>query len=293
MTDNITLQFITVSYAPDIERCRRLCKSLDTYCQNQPFRHLIICPERDLPIFQNLQHAQRQIMSYQAVLPDGFRHLPILAKWWLDPGFFPIRGWIMQQLIKIAAAAASNADYVVIADSDIVFCRNVSHHAFNQDGAIRLLAKPLQQRDKDHTIWQRLSERLLWITPQHHFPNYVGQLMSWSPAVVRDMLARIEHNSDKPWYKTLGRLMTFSEYTLYGNFAQHLYEGSVRHFEDTTPISLDLWSIEDVIELRDKKVELNPKMIAVLVQSNLMLTPKEEEITLQHAVNMLQTTFTT
>jgi hypothetical protein len=230
-------------------------------------------------------------MSYQAVLPDGFRHLPMLAKWWLDPGLFPIRGWIMQQLVKIAAAAASKANYVVFADSDIVFCRNISHATFCHDGAIRLLAKPLQQRDKDHTIWQRLSERLLWITPQRQFPNYVGQLMSWSPSVVRDMLARIEHNSDKPWYKTLGRLLTFSEYTLYGNFVQHVYEGSVRHFEDNTPISLDLWLIDDVIELRDKKIDLNPRMIAVLVQSNMNLSHEEEEVTLQHAVNMLQNAF--
>ncbi|HSG61994.1 MAG TPA: DUF6492 family protein [Pseudomonadales bacterium] len=288
MPDNRTLHFITVSYAPDVDRCRRLCESLDKYRNTSHCRHTIICPQRDLKLFDSLTGSHRKIMSYQQVLPKGYNQMPLFSKWWLDPGFFPVRGWIMQQLVKIAAASHSDEEYVIFADSDLVFCRSITAECFEENGAIRLLAKSLQPQDKDHSLWQRLSERLLWLTPQREFPNYVGQLMSWSPDVVRAMLARIENNADKPWYKTLGRLLTFSEYTLYGNFAEHIYQGGVQHFLDDSPISLDLWSRDDVVRLKDQQLDLNQKMIAVLIQSNLRLNQREEGIALQHALHMLQ-----
>lgn len=282
------LHLITVSHAPDLERCRRLCESIDRFDRTQSIQHTLICPHRDLPLFADLGKRNRRVVSYQDILPRGYRQIPLLKRWWLDPGGFPVRGWMMQQLVKLAAAAQSDAEYIVIVDSDIVFCRPIDEELFFRDGAIRLVATPLKSEDKDHTVWQRLSERLLWISPQQQFPNYVGQLMSWSPDVLRQMLSRVEKHADKPWFKTLGRLITVSEYTLYSNFAQHLYEGRAKHFLDSQAISLDLWRADDLVRLKEKRLPLNNRMIAVLIQSNLQLSQTEENTVLQHCKAALQ-----
>lgn len=282
------LHLITVSHAPDFERCRRLCESIDRFRYAQAIEHTLICPLRDMTLFAALVQNGRRVISYQDILPRGYRQIPLLSRWWLDPGGFPVRGWMMQQLVKLAAAAQSNAEYIVLVDSDIVFCKPIDKELFFRDGAIRLVATPLKSEDKDHIVWQRLSERLLWIRPQQQFPNYVGQLMSWSPDVVRQMLARVEKHADKPWFKTLGRLITVSEYTLYSNFAEHLYEGNAKHFLDSEAISLDLWVAEDVVKLKEKRLTLNKRMVAVLIQSNLQLSQTEENTVLQYCTAALQ-----
>lgn len=282
------LHLITVSHAPDVERCHRLCESIDRFDRTQSIQHTLICPHRDLPLFADLGKRNRRVISYQDILPRGYRQIPLLSRWWLDPGGFPVRGWMMQQLVKLAVAAQSDAEYIVIVDSDIVFCRSIDEDLFFRDGAIRLVATPLKSEDKDHVVWQRLSERLLWVSPQQQFPNYVGQLMSWSPDVVRQMLSRVEKHADKPWFKTLGRLITVSEYTLYSNFAEHLYEGKAKHFLDSEAISLDLWVAEDVVKLKEKQLPINKRMVAVLIQSNLQLSQTEENTVLQHCTAALQ-----
>ncbi len=280
--------FITVSYAPDFARCKRLCQSIDQYKEDIDLKHTIICPARDVAKFSTLAKDFRHVVSYQSLLPPGYKQLPWSKRWWLDPGGFPVRGWMMQQLVKLASAAQSEDEYIVFTDSDIVFCKPINEDLFYRDGAIRLLATPSKSEDKDHTNWQRLSERLLWVSPQQHFQNYVGQLMCWSPDVVRKMLARVEKNADKPWFKTLGRLITVSEYTLYSNFAQHLYEGEAKHFLDSEAISLDLWLAEDIVKLKEDRLPINNRMIAVLIQSNLQLSPSEENTVLQHCTAALQ-----
>ena len=288
MPQNTPLHLITVSYAPDAERCFRLCESIDRHNDPSSIQHLIVCPARDESLFSTLAAEHRTITTYQKLLPNGYKQLPWLKGWWLDPGFFPIRGWMMQQIVKMAAAAQSDSEVVVFVDSDIVCCKPFNATTFYPDQKIRLLTKTLTAEDKDHTLWQRLSERLLWITPQQKFPNYVGQLISWSPEVIKAMLARVEKNADKPWYKTLGRLLTVSEYTLYGNFAEHVYSGDIQHQREAHPISLDLWLAEDLERLKNHSLTVTPNMVAVLVQSNLGLSLEQENVVLKHALQALQ-----
>ena len=282
------IHLITVSHTPDFERCRRLCESINRFQHVKTIKHTLICPRRDMPLFATLEQNGRRVVSYQDILPQGYRQFPLLSRWWIDPGGFPVRGWMMQQLVKLAASASSDDEYIIFADSDIVFCKPIEEELFYRNGAIRLVASTIKSEDKDHITWQRLSERLLWISPQQVFPNYVGQLMCWSPDVVRQMLARVEKNADGPWFKTLGRLITVSEYTLYSNFAQHLYEGKAKHFLDDQAISLDLWVAEDLVRLKEKRLPLNNRMIAVLIQSNLQLSQTEETTVLQHCTAALK-----
>jgi len=100
-------------------------------------------------------------------------------------------------------------------------------------------------------------------------------------------MARVEKNADKPWYKTLGRLLTVSEYTLYGNFAEHIYSGDIQHQREAHTISLDFWLAEDLERLNNHSLTVKPNMVAVLVQSNLGLSLEQENVVLKHALQAL------
>jgi hypothetical protein len=94
---------VTPSYAPDFERCRLLCKSIEQFV-TPPVDHYVIVERRDLRLFRQLQGSRTEILPVQSILPWWIRRLPGARRWWLSMKTPPIRNWICQQLIKIAAA---------------------------------------------------------------------------------------------------------------------------------------------------------------------------------------------
>jgi hypothetical protein len=56
--------------------------------------------------------------------------------------FPPVRGWILQQVIKLAAVAASGDDAVLVVDSDVEFVRPFTAEMFVRDGRVRFFRKP-------------------------------------------------------------------------------------------------------------------------------------------------------
>ena len=73
----------------------------------------------------------------------------------LSRPFPPIRGWILQQVIKLAAVAASEVDVVVLVDSDIEFLRPFSSETFMKRGVVRFYRKPgeVDRRLPRHMLW--------------------------------------------------------------------------------------------------------------------------------------------
>src|SRR4030095_2224694 len=50
----------------------------------------------------------------------------------------PLRGWVMQQTSKVAATANSDADVVLLIDSDAILVRPVDPQRFRTDGKVSL-----------------------------------------------------------------------------------------------------------------------------------------------------------
>ena len=151
-------------------------------------RHTVIVPPRDLDLFGVLGGDRTSIRSVDEFLP-GLHRLP--RNYWLNPRrpWLPVRGWVAQQLVKLAAAAASRSDLVLMVDSDIVFVpavrRRDVHLGIGTAGVLPA-DDAVDDRLPRHVLWHEAARRLLGLgtrstTP---LPDYVSCPCVWEPSVV-------------------------------------------------------------------------------------------------------------
>ena len=123
----------------------------------------------DLPLFRPLQNARTTVVAKEEVLPLWVRRLDTLriglrSNVWFQARGLPIRGWLVQQLVKLAVAEEVRADILVHADSDVVLLRTFSVSSIvDDDGRVRLYARPdyIDEALPNHVRWHRSAERLL------------------------------------------------------------------------------------------------------------------------------------
>ncbi|WP_410814331.1 DUF6492 family protein [Micromonospora sp. 067-2] len=220
------LAVITPSFAPDFERCADLHRSVLAHSP-ETTRHHIIVPRADLALFSQLSGARSVIHDEADFLPRSFRSLPVgnLSVNLRRP-FPPLRGWILQQIIKLAAAARSDADVVVLVDSDIQFVRPFSADTYRRNGVVRFYRKPdeVDERLPRHVIWHQVARSLLGVpAAAPPYADYVSSLLAWDPAIVRRLLAHVESTTGRRWTDAIGAKLHFSEWTLYGVYVDEVY----------------------------------------------------------------------
>ncbi|MCM4084875.1 DUF6492 family protein [Paractinoplanes hotanensis] len=262
------LAIITPSYAPDFELCADLHRSVLRHA-SEGVEHHIIVPRRDLPLFGRLAgprtvlHDEAEFLPRSLVAVPGTKYRVNLRR----PAL-PVRGWILQQIIKLAAAARSEADVVVLVDSDIEFVRPFSAETFRRDGVVRFYRKPgdIDGRLPRHVRWHEVSRSLLGLPaspPPYH--DYVSSLLAWDPVIVRQLLERIGPR----WADVVGAQLHFSEWTLYGVFVDHLLPESVRSFATDDTRCHAYWDETplDQAGLRAFLGRLRPEDIAVMISA--------------------------
>jgi len=267
------LAIITPSFGPDFELCAALHRSVLAHSPAS-VRHHIIVPRADLPLFGQLRGDRAVIHDEADFLPRSIRSLPgTKYSVNLRRPFPPLRGWILQQVIKLAAAARSEADVVVLVDSDIEFVRPFSAGTFQRDGATRFYRKPaeIDERLPRHLIWHRVARSLLGL-PQSPppYPDYVSSLLAWNPAVVRELLARVESVTGRRWADVVGAQLHFSEWTLYGVFVDEMLGGAAAEtFAATDTLCHAYWEETPLDEesMRRFLGEIQPTDVAVMISA--------------------------
>ena len=271
------LSIVTCSYAPDIKRCQRLCRSIDRLVPKH-IEHCIIVPRRDYPLFRNLQSDRRRIVVTEDVVPGGFYHLPIAKKMWLSPNLRPVRGWIMQQITKLSASFAVNSELIMFVDSDLQFIRSLNMGLIYRSEQLRLHRVPGAKREGTHCHWHHRAAQLLGEKPRYFGSDYVGQLISWRRSNLLALHAHIENTHGRPWYQPVANSLRFSEYILYGAFVEHIVglEPS-GHFSCDDDICHCCWVSAEATSLRNGTAVISHRAQAVLLQSNLGLKAEQEE----------------
>jgi hypothetical protein len=248
------LAVITPSYEPDFGLCEDLSRSM---LENSPetVHHHIIVPRRDLQLFARLAGPRTHIRCEAEFLPKSFVALPF-SKFTVNfrRPFPPVRGWILQQVLKLAAAAAFDDDAVVLVDSDIEFIRPFTPETFVSRGVVRFYCKPNadDERLPRHMVWHRVARELLGLRPAGAppYPNYVASLLAWDPAIVRRMLSHISHVTGCAWQSVVGAQRHFSEWTLYGEYVDHVIGARADSFCSDHSLCHEYWeavplSVED------------------------------------------------
>ncbi|WP_271601010.1 DUF6492 family protein [Bradyrhizobium sp. CCBAU 45384] len=233
---------ITPSFAPDFELCADLNRSVLAYSADSVHHHIIV-PPSDLKLFEQLAGPRTQIRCENDFLPRSFvtvgRYRINLRR-----PIPPVRGWILQQVIKLAAVAASEADVVILVDSDIEFIRPFTAKTFVRNGVVRFYRKPneIDERLPRHVIWHRVARSLLGLRPaEPPYADYVSSLLPWDPALVRRMLDRVTATTGQPWTTAIARQLHFSEWTLYGVFVDEAIGAPANSFAADDPLCLAYW----------------------------------------------------
>ncbi len=266
------MSVITISFAPDFELCAALNRSLLEYSPDT-IKHHIIVPRSDLNLFRQIAGLRTHITCETDLLPRTFVRVPfsnLMVN--LRRPFPPVRGWIQQQVIKLAAIAASEDDVVLTVDSDIEFIRPFSAEMFVRDGAVRFFCNPNQidERLPRHMIWHQVAPVLLGLPPSKPpYPDYISSYLAWDPKLVRRMLARVEATTGQPWPTAIAGQLHFSECILYGVFVEGVMGAPAKAFVSDDSLCLSYWdttpmSPESAANLIDR---IRPTDIAALIQS--------------------------
>ncbi len=226
-----SLSVITPSYQPDLELCRDLAVSVKRFGPLN-VSHCVIVPPKDRAVFAGVG----EVHTVDEYLPRSFLRIP--GNMWINlrRPIIPARGWIVQQLIKLEASARSEADVVLLVDSDMVFIRPFDVDTFLTDGNVRFFraANAIHKDMTRHIIWHRTARRLLGLPNVDRLPlhDYICWPMAWSPAIVRAMLKQVEATTAMSWQSAIAGELHFSEGILYGVYVDEIL-GGARYCENT------------------------------------------------------------
>ncbi|PBC00866.1 DUF6492 family protein [Mesorhizobium sp. WSM3860] len=267
---------VTASYAPDFERCRLLCETMDRHVTGVA-RHYILVEHRDMALFRQLEDSRRTIVDERDLLPRWLRAFKdplslFRRRVWLSLRTQPLRGWHVQQLRRIAIAARVGEDVLVFCDSDVAFLKPFDASAFWRDGKVRLFRRDgvlANDGHDEHRIWSRNAGWALGIDPVKVSPHdYISTLIAWRRETVNAMCGQIEKMHDRDWVSVVGSARKFSECIIYGRYVDDVLEGA-GHFHDSAGFCRIHWKGEALSddEFRRFVGAMAPEQVAIGMQS--------------------------
>jgi len=262
---------ITPSYAPDFERCRLLCQSVERFVA-PPARHYLLIDRRDGPLFQSLASDRVQLLFKESMLPWWIGRVPFNRRWWWSLRSLPLRGWIVQQLMKIGVANYIDADAYLFVDSDVCFIRPFDPQSLVRDGRLLLFRAPTAGNDAGQHRWHRTAARLLGLTEQDYFgASYIGSINTWRRDHLLAMYQQIEQTTHQNWLLALAQQLHLSEYILYGIFVEFILRDQHLHYFDAPDICHVSWDypIHTMADVEQFFATIRPHHVAFMLASNL------------------------
>jgi len=267
---------VTASYAPDFERCRLLCETMDRRVTGAA-RHYLLVEHKDAKLFRQLEGPRRVVIDERDLLPSWLRPYwdptsRFRRRVWLSLKTPPLRGWHVQQLRRMAIAEHVPEDVLVFCDSDVAFVKPFDLSAFTHSGNVRLFRRNdglAQAEGREHVIWHRNAAAVLGIAAPAVSPHdYISTLIAWRRQTVLDMCRQVERVTGRDWIEGIARNRRFSECTLYGRYVDEVIDGE-GHFHGDEEFCRVRWSGEphSEAEIREFLATMSPEQVAVGMQS--------------------------
>jgi hypothetical protein len=236
---DFTFAFITPSYAPDFQRCKLLCWSIKKFI-SFPIKHYIIVEQKDFNLFQELADSHTKIIIKEEILPTWIKRIPFFDKkniWFNFRGYqsgnWLLRGWLVQQIIKIAAAQYIEQEVLIFLDSDVAFIDSFDARTLIRDGEVRLFRVENVSACETGEEWKDSAKHLLGLPHEFSFyDNYVAQVITWKRSTLLRLYQHIEKVHQRGWLEVLSEVKHLSEYVLYGVFASYVLKENAGHYDD-------------------------------------------------------------
>lgn len=264
--------FVTPSYDRDFERCRMLTESRGVCAPD--IDHYIIVDPHDLALFRTLSNNRTHIIDSREIIDPSFTKLIGRNGWWISPRWRPVRGWIMQQLRKLAISRIVDQDMQINLDSDVTFIRHFNAGMLCLGDDLALFE--VDFRNTEIVAWAETGARLTGVKQPSIVMNYVGMLISWWRETVFEMTAAIEAKHGMPWQSVIAREKSFSEYMMYGTYVrQQSTLSDMRHFGDQRVLVQNSWghATQSQGDLEKLFAAAPPEAVAVMVHSKDNVDP--------------------
>jgi hypothetical protein len=264
---------VTASYAPDLERCRLLCETVDAHVSGMAHHYLLVAGH-DVALFKQLEGPKRSVVDERDLLPGWLHALPdptslFRKRVWLSTRTKPLRGWHVQQMRRIALADKVEQSALIYVDSDVAFVRDFDCRTLWQDGRLPLFRRDEALAGAEHLEWSRNAALALGIRPpEPSAHDYIVTLIAWRRDSIRAMCRQMEAEHGRPWVELLGRQRQFSECTLYGRFVDEV-EGLAHHYRSDREFCRIYWDGPSLSQdgLRQFVAGLQPHQVAIGIQS--------------------------
>lgn len=283
------VSLITVSYRGDYALAGELCASVEAYVPAD-IEHVLVVPRADVALFLPLKTARRRIVLVEDLLPPSWRQLPIPSRiqtpfgtwrprsFWVTPQGF-MRGWVLQQIIKLSCDIATPRSTLVFADSDVMFVRPFTREHLFKSGKTRLYHRPGETKESErHRAWHRAAAEILGLPATDYFgADYIGNLITWRRDTLIALQDHIAKVAGRPWQAALAGRRALSEYILYGAFAEHVLGEASGHYVDATDPVHASWHY-DLADAQSRAAfqgGLQPHHVAVLIQSTEDMAPSD------------------
>jgi hypothetical protein len=252
---------------------------------------MVVVPGAALPLYRQFATPHREIVAQEDLLPfriwrlpTALRHLSGVIRGLSRPLYVnamltPIRGWMIQQMLKIEVSRRAQEAAIMHVDSDVFFVRRFSADMAFANGKPQFFTVSGQTANPMHSRWNAVCAKLLEADIPESFHNhYIENCVLWSPDMVRSMVARTEDVTGRSIHDTICALRTISEYYLYGLFLD-IVEGHGAVSPTDVSYCNSYWPASDDVsyDFKAHMAQMNPKHVALAIQSTYPLPSPERE----------------
>ena len=150
--------------------------------------HHVVVPPSDVHLFREYAGPRCRVWTHRDLLPRRFLPIPHASGLALNlrRPWPPVRGWIVQQLMKMAGTAAIDARAVLLADSDSALVRFAAPPTSSRTTAgsgITARSAPSRPAWSRHILWHNVARSLrlpgVAVPP---LPEYVSPIPCGTPS---------------------------------------------------------------------------------------------------------------
>lgn len=219
------LRFVTPTWSGDLVHFNLMRASVERSTL-RAVPHQVVVQTEDVELFRQHAGPAVEVLTTEQVLPDnveafrqqarrqsarlgrgGTRVLGSIARYIGWPGWVNYTGWHVQQITKLALAAASTVDTVVILDSDVVITRHAKIVDFFHPTKLVCFEERKSSTAVPNKVlnWNRQAHRLFEqpFSADAAVDSYFDTPFIFHAPTVRKMLAWLEQRYQKAWWEVL------------------------------------------------------------------------------------------
>ncbi len=265
---------ITPSQGTDYDRCCLLKQTLNQWVEAN-YTHYIVVANHDLPQFRTLRDDRTEIIATESLSREWLQQEKLFRPLWHSGKTLPVRNWVLQQIVKIAAARSIANEIIVFADPSVAFVRPFDLGQFIQGGRVRLYCNTAggEVQRAMHHKWHEAAAHLLGVPINPQVPDFLGQVTTWRRSHVMGLCDHVERVAGCSWVAAIAQTWHFSEAVLYGLYVTEVLKSQSGHYLDPQTICHDYWYPAPLSEadLRRFLGTIAPHHVAVMVSAQAQM----------------------